>query len=98
MTISMPVTACSSQCAFSVCFVRQFSLINIDQDIHTALIVKVIADDYKKDDDDSLLQLARAVLMIFARATAAALIAMILARALAMISEQRSADTFVGAR
>ena len=51
--------------------------------VHTALIVKVIADDNEKDDDDSLLQLARSVLMILARAT------------LVMVCQQRSADTFV---
>ena len=58
---------------------------------HTALIVKVIADDNEKDDDDSLLQLARSVLMILARG-----LVMVLARAtLVMVCQQRSADTLV---
>ena len=59
---------------------------------HTALIVKVIADDNEKDDDDSLLQLARSVLMILARAT---LVMILAARALVMVCQQRSADTLV---
>ena len=75
---------------------------------HTALIVKVIAGDNEKDDDDSLLQLARSVLMILARATlvmilARATLVMVFARAtlvmicrsLVMICQQRSADTLV---
>ena len=66
----------------------------------SSLNVKVIADDNKKDDDDSLLQLARSVLMILAARALVMILArglvMVLARAtLVMVCQQRSADTFV---
>ena len=97
----MQVTQCSMGflCVFrQVVLTDKYRLTNT----HTALIVKVIADDNEKDDDDSLLQLARSVLMILAaralvRGFARALV-MVLARAtLVMVCEQRSADTLVGA-
>ena len=71
----MQVTQCSMGflCVFrQVVLTDKYRLTNT----HTALIVKVIADDNEKDDDDSLLQLARSVLMILARG-----LVMVLARA-----------------
>ena len=95
----MQVTQCSMGflCVFrQVVLTDKYRLTNT----HTALIVKVIADDNEKDDDDSLLQLARSVLMILTRATLVMVFArglvMVLARAtLVMVCQQRSADTFV---
>ena len=95
----MQVTQCSMGflCVFrQVVLTDNYRLTNT----HTALIVKVIAGDNEKDDDDSLLQLARSVLMILTRAALVMILArglvMVLARAtLVMVCQQRSADTFV---
>ena len=93
----MQVTQCSMGflCVFrQVVLTDNYRLTNT----HTALIVKVIADDNKKDDDDSLLQLARSVLMILTRATLVMILArglVMVCRTLVMICKQRSADTFI---
>ena len=82
----MQVTQCSMGflCVFrQVVLTDRYRLTNT----HTALMVKVIADDNEKDDDDSLLELARSVVGI-----------LVAARGLVMVSKQRSADALIGAR